>query len=540
MLGNDWKYSINSKTFDDLEEEEFKNFKFKTVLSYLLDVIIINVLKIAFFVSDIYTCVKLLAYNSWSNNVIKPFIPFRVTKWLFSACIFASIVLLIIEAIMGIRIYRTRNISLTYVNNFSRNAYSVKSYSKFCIYNKLTPKGFFQKISFFTFFELKNCLRLLFADTPRQVFNGLTLWSVLVSAGNGTDLGDLESFSGLINKIKEIAQSNHAEAVILSFMLFSFILWAFFMFKFILALLCSIIVYYNLIRKHRYGSLKVFVCITINKKVDDMVSKHRNIAKTQNMFNTGLLQSTSMLDINKDLERNTTETSFDLPNIPSFNSEKSIPNMIQTNSSDFSIQDDYEMMTREPEIRNSVIYGQQFIDNAAYHNRSTPKLVSNEFNTKQETGKEEIPEYQETILEVESGDSFDPLDYHYDHNSIPEINTVHLNEQAHYSSTLEQFNTENELDKEPQSTIRNLPYPRSFVSSAPPSMIEADDESLNNSIKNSTLTNSLTTINLHQRQQVSKPPPPPINLQLINGTSHSDNIYTPDRAYFRPSDRNFN
>lgn len=151
MLGNDWKYSINSRTFDDLEEEEFKNYKFKTVLSYIFEIGVMNGLKVAFFVSDIYTCVKLLAYNSWSNNVIKPYISFKVTKWLFTACIFASIVILLIEAAIGFRIYRTRNISLTYVNNFSRNTYSIKSYSKFCVYNKITPKGFFQKVSFFTF-----------------------------------------------------------------------------------------------------------------------------------------------------------------------------------------------------------------------------------------------------------------------------------------------------------------------------------------------------------------------------------------------------
>ena len=84
MLGNDWKYSINSRTFDDLEEEEFKNYKFKTVLSYIFEIGVMNGLKVAFFVSDIYTCVKLLAYNSWSNNVIKPYISFKVTKWLFT------------------------------------------------------------------------------------------------------------------------------------------------------------------------------------------------------------------------------------------------------------------------------------------------------------------------------------------------------------------------------------------------------------------------------------------------------------------------
>lgn len=535
MLGNDWKYSINSKTFDDLEEEEFKNFRFKTVMSYLFDVIIINVLKIAFFVSDIYTCVKLLAFNSWSNNVIKPYISFRVTKWLFSACIFASIVLLVIEAIMGIRIYRTRNISLTYVNNFSRNIYSLRFYSKFCIYNKLTPKGFFQKISFFTFFELKNCLRLLFTDTPRQVFNGLTLWSVLVSAGNGTDLGDLESFSGLINKIKGIAETNHAEAVILSFMLFSFILWAFFICKFILALLCSVIVYYNLIRKHRYGSLKAYVCITINKKVDDMVNKQRNITKSQNIFKTSLLQSNSMLDINRDLERN---MSFELHKYSSFNSEKSTGNMTQSSSGDFSIHDDYDMMTKEPEVRNSVIYNQQFIANAGHNNsKSTLNLnqVSDNLNKKPVEPKDDNLDYHETIIEVESDDSFDPLDYDYD--SVPEITVEQQNASLHTQEGTPNTMELHEQGRSQQQYQRSLPYPRSFISNV--STSTRDDSEGFYSSNHYHPNNTAVPSKLGQRQHTRKPPPPPINLQLPNQTSRTDNIYTPDRAYFRPSDREF-
>lgn len=153
----------------------------------------------------------------------------------------ASIVLLIWEAIAGMRIYKTGNISLTYVNNFSRNLNSVLNYSKFCVYNMIERKGFRQKMTFFTFFQLKDCIRLIFTDTPRQVINGLTLWSVLVTVNKNEDLGDLESFTGLINKIKNIGQTNHEEAVILSLMLFSFIIWALFVFKFLLAVICSIL-----------------------------------------------------------------------------------------------------------------------------------------------------------------------------------------------------------------------------------------------------------------------------------------------------------
>ncbi|GAV50771.1 hypothetical protein ZYGR_0Z01940 [Zygosaccharomyces rouxii] len=278
MFRNDWKYTANAKTFESIDLSLFRNTKFWTVLNCIIFVWGIIILKFLLFASDIYTCIKLLAFNSWSNNIIQPYLPFRISKWLFSSCILASVILLIWEFIRGIRIYRTRNISLTYVNNFSRTAYSMFDYSKYCIYFKITPKGKFQKSAFFTFFELKDSLRLLFADTPRQVINGLTLWSVLITVNNENSNiahGHLESFNGLITKLKTIAKTNHEEAVILSFMLFSFAIWAIFITKLAIAMIMSVYVYYKLIQGQQYSGLKEFVCVTINHNVDALVEKQK-------------------------------------------------------------------------------------------------------------------------------------------------------------------------------------------------------------------------------------------------------------------------
>lgn len=80
MFNHDWKYSINSKTFDDLDIELFRNHRFKTVLNYMIGVVGWNGLKVALFVSDVYTCIKLLAFNSWSNNIILPILIFQNIK----------------------------------------------------------------------------------------------------------------------------------------------------------------------------------------------------------------------------------------------------------------------------------------------------------------------------------------------------------------------------------------------------------------------------------------------------------------------------
>ncbi|SCW00757.1 LAFE_0C11320g1_1 [Lachancea fermentati] len=294
MFNNDWKFSINSKTFESLDTSLFINYKFTTLMSFFFFVLILTILKAALFISDVYTCVKLLAFNSWSNDLIQPYIPFRISKWLFSGCILASIALMIWEVVNGIRIYRTRNISLTYVNNFSRAIYSLTQYDKFCVFNKVTPKGTYQRIAFFTFFELKDCIRLLFADTPRQVINGLTLWSVIVTVDNGANLGNVENFQGLISKIKTIANTNREEAVLLSFMLFSFIIWAFFISKLLIACICSVFVYYRLIHDRKMSGLKEFVCTTVSDKVDQLVDKYEKRKQFTRAYQNGPSTSSSL------------------------------------------------------------------------------------------------------------------------------------------------------------------------------------------------------------------------------------------------------
>ncbi|QLL34577.1 hypothetical protein HG536_0G04390 [Torulaspora globosa] len=286
-MKDDLEYSINAQTFDNVDPTLFRNFKIGALFNYVVLVWGLTLLKIALFVSDIYTCIKLLAFNSWSNNIIQPYIPFRISKWLFSGCILASIALLVWETVCGIRVYRTRNIALTYVNNFSRTAYSIKDYNTFCVLDKINPSGAYQKISFYTFFELKDCIRLLLADTPRQVINGLTLWSVLVTVKPNARLGDLESFDGLISKIRTIAQTNHEEAVILSFMLFSFVIWAFFISKLVLALIFAVFVYYRLLNEQKYAGLRSFVCATISRNVDALVEERKK--KYNDLYNTSVV-----------------------------------------------------------------------------------------------------------------------------------------------------------------------------------------------------------------------------------------------------------
>ncbi|CCK71094.1 pheromone-regulated K(+) transporter PRM6 KNAG_0G00370 [Huiozyma naganishii CBS 8797] len=267
----------NFKLFKDLDLSLYKNKSRKTQTHYIINVWGVTILRVVMLLFDIYTCIKLLAFNTWSNEYIPPFVPFRISKWLFSACIFVSILVMACEFVAGIRIYRTENISFSFMNNWTNTFRCLRDYRVYCLFEKITPSGVFQRMAFFTYFELKSSFKLLFADSPRQIINGLTLWSVLFTRGSTSEmnLGDLESLQGVGQRMRWIAKNNHEEAVILSFMFSSFLIWVFFFLKLTVAVVLSLKIHHKLVYEWRFTDLKGYVCITISYNIDYLTEKYR-------------------------------------------------------------------------------------------------------------------------------------------------------------------------------------------------------------------------------------------------------------------------
>ena len=306
------------------------NTHFTTVLAFIFQVYFMTLLKLALLGSDLYTCFKLLAFNQWSNSYIKPYISFRISKWLYSSCILVSVVIIVLKLFQSWRLMRrTDNIITIYMNMISRQYYSFQKYSNFCIFNKISPSNYLEKLTFYVFFQLNNNYTLLLGDTPRQVINGLTLWSVLISRG---DLKHVDNLSGIISKISYIATNkNYDEAVILSVMLGSFIIWLFFFACFVIALCCYPYVSCRL-RDIGHKSLRKFIVATIytnlNKTIKqsgfeieqncgiqrnvndeetsfevDSTSKYGNIVKERVIDKTGAASSVTAYSYNDDMYR---------------------------------------------------------------------------------------------------------------------------------------------------------------------------------------------------------------------------------------------
>ncbi|CAI4035438.1 hypothetical protein SMKI_13G0860 [Saccharomyces mikatae IFO 1815] len=271
--------------FQDIDMDLIPTAKWSTKIQYILYTWCQSVLHVAMFSSDIYTCVKLLAFNTWSNNIIQPFLAFRISKWLFSGCILCSSLILIVELIIGLKVFKKKEITPNYMNGVSRLMNCLFNFRKYQIFELIVLKDEkkFGKWLFFSYFEISGCLKLLLGDSPRQIINGLTLWSVLLTVSNETsskanstqNLGNLDNLNGIINKIKHIAKTNYEESVILSFMLFSFIIWVILISKLILSIVIFIVFIHPrfLSNEKKVKGYELRLRKYVSKVIDDNLSK---------------------------------------------------------------------------------------------------------------------------------------------------------------------------------------------------------------------------------------------------------------------------
>ncbi|KAL3228502.1 pheromone-regulated membrane protein [Nakaseomyces bracarensis] len=279
--------------FDDIDLDLFKSGSCTWVCKYII-VWVMTLMRVAVLVSDLYTCYKLIALNSWSNNIVQPIVPFKITKWLFSTCILISFVLWALDILVAIRLLRDskarRSISRMYLNNCTRTYLSLRSFRLFCLFSRIEPASYFEKLSVWSYFEIKGAPRLLFGESPRQLINSMTLWSILVSK-SGKLQNDYMNFGGIFHRIKLIALQNHEEAVLLSFMLFSVLVWSFFICKFCFLMIAAMWISYQLSHeplKGQYYNLRSFVHHVVMRNINNMVIRRleSNVYDIESIWST--------------------------------------------------------------------------------------------------------------------------------------------------------------------------------------------------------------------------------------------------------------
>ncbi|SCV72377.1 BQ2448_3914 [Microbotryum intermedium] len=189
------------RQFDFIDVHEFHSESCTTRLQYgWLWLLFIK--SIAVYAADIYTAIALLASGRWSGSILQSEaaassskgssvleVPFSIGKWIFTGCIIFSLLLLAWEARKSRAIIKSRDISYAFTNVMSQSWYALRSYDHFCFFCQIdNSKKKKDEFAFFVFFTFKGWKRLVLADGPRQVINGITLYSFGKSEKWTTDL----------------------------------------------------------------------------------------------------------------------------------------------------------------------------------------------------------------------------------------------------------------------------------------------------------------------------------------------------------------
>ncbi|KAJ6127037.1 hypothetical protein N7523_002649 [Penicillium sp. IBT 18751x] len=285
---------------------------------------------------DTFTAVNLLAFSRWSGRV-EPAIPFRISRWIFAACILTSFALLIYRWILAIRAIRSGSITRSYLDPLAVRVQSFRVFTKegngwkrFLVFAELTKsKKGAEYVALYTYFSFQFWMNTIFADGPRQVINAITLYSVmkldLLPGGANTTLDkDTSPILQFFNNIKILAEENNLQAVVLFGMLFTLIIWVLSVLKLASAVILYLVFLFHHIPEED-GTLKAYCRRKISTRLKRIVQRKVNkaLAKGFQLQDRAPTQPTfasrdtkpTLPDLNKgpivtSLSRSTTETTL--------------------------------------------------------------------------------------------------------------------------------------------------------------------------------------------------------------------------------------
>ncbi|KAF9194550.1 hypothetical protein BGZ51_009113 [Haplosporangium sp. Z 767] len=270
MSSTDWRrQKVEDHKFDFIDVEDYIDNSFWRKFKYSL-VFAIVIKGILIYCADLWTAVNLLVSGTWSSNLgvqndqisfrdIK--ISFEIYKWIFAACIILSFILLAWDMKKAVAIIQSRDISYAFTSMIAYRYYAIKSYAHFCLFQKIhNSKKTIDEIAFFCFFTFRGWKRLLFADGPRQVINGIILITVIYK--NRDPQGNLNLAFWSYENFSQMT------LVTMGLMTFTLTLWIIS----VLLMLVAVFLYIPLVI-HIQGNLKEFCCHKIDKRIDEIIKR---------------------------------------------------------------------------------------------------------------------------------------------------------------------------------------------------------------------------------------------------------------------------
>lgn len=226
---------------------------------------------------DIYLCINLLAFNTWSGQ-IQPAIPLNIAKWIFTGCIILSLLILAYEWIRAIRVMRKGYIADSYLDPLAVRLQCIRlgkkgrGWRRFLVFGQLTKsKKGAEYVAIFTYFSFKYWIRILLAEGPRMVVNGLTIKALieghLLPAGaNSPSQGHTPVAQFFVN-FQILMQTNRNQAIVLLGMAWVCLIWVISFISFVIA----ICMYLLFLWHHIPTSLSHYLRKQIEGRVESIV-----------------------------------------------------------------------------------------------------------------------------------------------------------------------------------------------------------------------------------------------------------------------------
>nr|POF04573.1 putative vacuolar membrane protein [Quercus suber] len=232
------------------------------------------IVAVAVYALDTFTAVNLLAFNKWSSSV-QPKLEFKYSKWIFAACILLSWVLAFYEWTRAIRTIRRGGVAQSFLDPLAVNLQSMRSqgWRRFLVFSALTKsKKGADYVALFVYFSFKGAIRVLLAEGPRQVVNGLTLYAVMDAdlIVHGTQSSSNASFVQFFVNLGALANENLQQTLVYFAMLFTLVIWAFSA----ISLLVAAILYITFLWHHipqRDGRLRTYCKRKVDRRLEKIV-----------------------------------------------------------------------------------------------------------------------------------------------------------------------------------------------------------------------------------------------------------------------------
>lgn len=227
---------------------------------------------VAVFAADTYTAVNLLAFNKWSSQ-IEPTLPLKYSRWIFAGCILFSWLLAIVELIRAVRVIKRGGVAESYMDPLAVTLLSIrtKGWRRFLVFTELTKsKKGVDYIAFFVYFSFKGAVRIILAEGPRQVINGMTLEAVMVADLFSRETGNHTGIAQLWINIQYLFDTNKYQAATMVTMLFTLTIWVISALSLLAAVLLYIVFLWHYIPQSD-GRLSIFCRRKIDRRLEKIV-----------------------------------------------------------------------------------------------------------------------------------------------------------------------------------------------------------------------------------------------------------------------------